>query len=354
MYLMHRDLTLEFVGAQLERPKFLEADGTSHEIEHLECLQRNLTYSLPLYTNVHVDLNGKKEVFESVYLGKIPLMVGSVHDPNKRLCPYDPGGYFIVKGSEKTIVFQKAHIHNCPLTLHRISNGQDSFAVCCKSEGSGVAVTTIKWNGRAMVSFPKLKCEITVGTLLDMLPPSNFVHLTEEEALFFKDSLEEKSDVIMQDTFMLGEEESDRLDNMLSYCIPHTDYKADYIRLMLKQLYNDMRNNHWSDKDSLMFQRIEMVHDLLSGLTHHLLNKMTHTIYQFLHRKMTEQHSERDDHATASQNDHHHRRSAVRTRYWKLEHAFVRFAPKSGRRSAFAERHRVHCDQSAAASVVLY
>ena len=280
-------LTLEFVGAQLERPKFLEADGTSHEVEHLECLQRNLTYSLPLYTNVHMLLNGKKEVFESVYLGKIPLMIGSTHDPNKRLCPYDPGGYFIVKGSEKTIVFQKAHIHNCPLTLHRISNSQDSFAVCCKSEGSGVAVTTIKWNGRAMVSFPKLKCEITVGTLLNMLPSSDLVQLTEEETLFFKDSLEERSEVVLQDTFMLGEDESDRLDNMLSYCIPHTNFKADYIRLMLKQLYNDMRNNHWSDKDSLMFQRIEMVHDLLSGLTHHLLNKMTHTLYQFLHRKMT-------------------------------------------------------------------
>ena len=78
---------------------------------------------------------------------------------------------------------------------------------------------------------------------------------------------------MLQDTFMLGEDESDRMDNMLACCIPHTMFKADYIRLMLKQLYNDMQNNHWSDKDSLMFQRIEMVHDLLSGLTHHLLNK---------------------------------------------------------------------------------
>ena len=64
---------MDFVGAQLERPKFLEADGTSHQVGLLECLQRNLSYSLPLYTNVHVTLNGKKEVFESVYIGKIPL-----------------------------------------------------------------------------------------------------------------------------------------------------------------------------------------------------------------------------------------------------------------------------------------
>ena len=282
-----KQLRMDFVGAQLERPKFLEADGTSHEVGHLECLQRNLSYSLPLYTNVHVTLNGKKEIFENVYLGKIPLMIGSKHDPAKRMCPHDPGGYFIVKGSEKTIVFQKAHIHNCTITLHRLSNGADSFAVCCKSEGTGVAVTTIKWNGRAMVSFPKMKEEITVGTLLDLLPATKFVSLSEEELEFYRESLEQKTDIAIQDTYLIGEEEDDRMEKVLSYCIPHTKYKADYILLMLKQLYRDIHAKQWSDKDSLMFQRIEMVHDLLSGLTHHLLNKMTHTMYQFLHKKMT-------------------------------------------------------------------
>ena len=54
-----KHLRMDFVGAQLERPKFLEADGTSHEVGYLECLQRNLSYSLPLYTNVHVSLNDR-------------------------------------------------------------------------------------------------------------------------------------------------------------------------------------------------------------------------------------------------------------------------------------------------------
>ena len=167
-----RNLSIQFVGAQLEDPKFLEADGTSHTIDHIECMQRNLSYSMPLYTNVHVTLNEKKNVFPSIFLGMIPLMIGSKHDKHKRACPFDPGGYFIVKGGEKSIVFQKAHIHNCPLTLHRYLNNAHSYAVCCKSEGSGVAVTTIKWNGKASVSFPKLKQDISVGTLFRMLPES--------------------------------------------------------------------------------------------------------------------------------------------------------------------------------------
>ena len=281
-----RRLKIEFVGAELQPPKFLEDDGTSHSVAPAECLHRNLSYGLSLYTHAHVEMNGKQIILPSVYMGQIPLMIGSRRDPHEPACPYDPGGYFIVKGSEKTIVFQKAHIHNCPLTLHRVVNGSDSFAVCCKSEEKIVAVTTIKYNGVARVSFPKLKQEVTVGTLLRLLPESSLIELTPQEQVFFKRSLEEDSPVILQDTFMLGSEEEERIAKMLEFCLPHTKFKADYIRLMLKQLYNDIKNKHWSDKDALMFQRIEMCHDLLMGLTHQLLNKMTQNMRQFLHRRM--------------------------------------------------------------------
>lgn len=281
-----RRLKIEFVGAQLEPPKFLEADGTSHSVAPPECLHRNLSYSLSLYTTVHVLMNGKKFVLDNVFLGQIPLMIGSRRDPHECACPYDPGGYFIVKGSEKTIVFQKAHIHNCILTLHRVVNGTDSFAVCCKSEDKIVAVTTIKFNGVARVSFPKLKQEISVGTLLRLLPESSLIQLSEDEEAFFKRSLDEESEVVLQDTFLLGCDEEERVSKMLEFCLPHTKFKADYIRLMLKQLYNDMNKKQWSDKDALMFQRIEMCHDLLSALTHQLMNKTTHSMRQFLHKKM--------------------------------------------------------------------
>ena len=281
-----RRLKIEFVGAQLEPPKFLEADGTSHSVAPPECLHRNLSYSLSLYTTVHVLMNGKNFVLDNVFLGQIPLMIGSRRDPHECACPYDPGGYFIVKGSEKTIVFQKAHIHNCILTLHRVVNGTDSFAVCCKSEDKIVAVTTIKFNGVARVSFPKLKQEISVGTLLRLLPESSLIQLSEDEEAFFKRSLDEESEVVLQDTFLLGCDEEERVSKMLEFCLPHTKFKADYIRLMLKQLYNDMNKKQWSDKDALMFQRIEMCHDLLSALTHQLMNKTTHSMRQFLHKKM--------------------------------------------------------------------
>ena len=285
-YNQEKTLKIEFTHTKLERPKFLEADGTSHEITPDECLLRNLTYNLPLYANVEITLDGILETVPSVYLGKIPLMVGSEHDPYGPSCEFDPGGHFIVKGSEKSIVLQKAHIHNTIITLHRRTNSSHSYAVCCKSEGSGVAVTTIKWTDMARISFPKLKEDVTVGTVLNILPKACYIKLTEEESAFFHESIASETDIEMRDTFSLGEDEGDRVALMLSFCLPHTAFKADYILLMLKQLYRDMHMKQWTDKDSLMFQRIEMVHDLLGSLTHQLMSKMSHTVFQFCHKKM--------------------------------------------------------------------
>lgn len=282
-----RNLKLEFVGATVEAPKFLEADGTSHKVNPKECLERNLTYSVPVYSDVHVT-GVKSYVIKSVFMGKIPLMLGSRYDPYEGGCEYDPKGYFIINGSEKSIVLQKAHVHNTCLTLKRKVNTGESFAICCKSEGNEkVSVTTIKWNGKAYVNFPKLKNDITVGTLLSILPESHFVELSAEEREFYKESLEERSEINLQDTFLLGETDEDRHAALLEYCLPHTKHKSDYVRIMLKQLYRDMHAGAASDKDALMFQRIEMVHDLLTSLTHHLMRKTTHTLRQFLHRKLT-------------------------------------------------------------------
>ena len=91
----------------------------------------------------------------------------------------------------------------------------------------------------------------------------------------------------MHDTFMLGEPDEDRIRGLLENLIPHTEHKSDYLLLMLKQLYRDMHAHEWTDKDALAFQRIEMVHDLLSSLTHHLVRKMQYSLSQILHRKLT-------------------------------------------------------------------
>jgi len=284
-----RWVRLEFVGCQLGDSRYLESDGVSHEVDPHTCRLRNLTYSVPLYTDVHVHRSGgASTVLSSVYMGRIPLMVGSKRckgGPSE--CPYDQGGYFIVNGSEKTVVCQKAHVHNTMMTLHRVHNGASHWAITCKSEAAvGVMVTTIKWRGLATVTFPKLQHEVSVGVLLSHLPPPRFVTLNAEEQSFYASTLASTGTLTPHNTFYVGESEDVRRAHLLEYLLPHTDHKADYLLLMLRQLRLDMTSEVWADRDSLMYQRIEMVSDLMTGLTHHLLNKMCQDLKMFVHRKL--------------------------------------------------------------------
>jgi len=283
-------MRVQFAGCTFGDSRFLEADGTSHTVDPHTCRLRNLTYSIPLYTDIHVHRsNGASSVLSSVYLGRIPLMVGSKRCKGGQFeCPYDQGGYFIVNGSEKTVVNQKAHVHNTMLTLHRVVNGNPHWAITCKSEcDMGVMVTTVKWQHVATITFPKLQHEIPVGVLLRHLPPPQFVTLSPEETAFYAQTLHADGDVVPHNTFHVGEPDEERVRHVLDYCLPHTDFKADFLLLMLRQLRLDMLTDTWADRDSLLYQRIEMVSDLLTSLTHHLLRKMCHDLKMFLHRKLT-------------------------------------------------------------------
>ena len=278
------------VGCKLEAPKVLEADGSSNPLDIRTCRLRNLTYNTPMYTTIHIHRSdGPSTYHNNVYIGRIPLMVGSKNCTSE-LPEYDHGGYFICNGSEKTIINQKAHVHNTMMTLHRTQAGVDQWAVCCKSEDGtrGVMSTSIRYvpNGEAMVLFPKIKDEVTVSDLLSMLPKPKFGNLTEEESIFFGVKEKKNSKVSVANTFCLGESAENRQASVLRMLLPHTTSKSDYIILMLQKLYRDIHANQWADKDSLMYQRIEMCEDLLYSLTHNLLCKMKHDVSMFLHRKL--------------------------------------------------------------------
>ncbi|MGQ9530102.1 MAG: DNA-directed RNA polymerase subunit B [Candidatus Bathycorpusculaceae bacterium] len=95
-------------------PYTTEVDGTKHEIYPMEARLRNLTYAAPIALEMTPVIDGREQDTELVYIGNIPVMLKS------KLCflsqlsreeliacgedPDDPGGYFIVNGSERVIV----------------------------------------------------------------------------------------------------------------------------------------------------------------------------------------------------------------------------------------------------------
>lgn len=99
---------------RLDKPKVIEADGAQHQIFPSEARMRNLTYSAPIFLEIIPVFNGvEKRMFSEVFIGDLPVMAKS------SLCylnnmseeeliaagedPADPGGYFIINGSERVL-----------------------------------------------------------------------------------------------------------------------------------------------------------------------------------------------------------------------------------------------------------
>ena len=96
------------------KPTITEADGSKREIYPIEARLRKLTYSAPMFIEVSTHINGiQRESFET-QIGTMPVMLKSkycnIHKLERKQLieqgedPDDPGGYFIVNGTEKVLV----------------------------------------------------------------------------------------------------------------------------------------------------------------------------------------------------------------------------------------------------------
>ncbi|KAI5962489.1 RET1 [Candida pseudojiufengensis] len=82
-----------------------------------ECRLRDLTYSAPIYVDVEYTRGRKIIRHNDLEIGRMPIMLRSnkcmLDGMNEKLmaqvdeCPLDPGGYFIVNGTEKVILVQE-------------------------------------------------------------------------------------------------------------------------------------------------------------------------------------------------------------------------------------------------------
>ena len=129
-----QDITIRLKNIQLGEPTIREANGSEHPSTPMECRLRKLTYMSPVTIDFQIVRNGipsPKE--ESVQVGSMPIMVRSkrcnLHPAhiagdkqlypttsaedaemwknllkNKGEDPLDPGGYFIINGTERVLI----------------------------------------------------------------------------------------------------------------------------------------------------------------------------------------------------------------------------------------------------------
>lgn len=105
--------TIEFGKISVRVPQIIEPSGAVRNVYPMEARIRNFTYAAPIYLEIKEVKDGR-ETRQDTLIGEIPIMVNSRYcalaglSPEARIKlgedPYDPGGYFIVNGSERVIV----------------------------------------------------------------------------------------------------------------------------------------------------------------------------------------------------------------------------------------------------------
>jgi len=169
-------------------PTIREADGSVKPIFPIEARIRNLTYSAPLYlemTPVRKDERTGIEIegeVVNVYIGRLPIMLRSnvclLNDMNDEELikhgedPLDPGGYFIINGSERVLVTREDLAPNRILTEEASKSLSANYVgkVFSTAQGFRAPVTLEQRNdGSLRVSFPSVPGKIPFAILIRAL-----------------------------------------------------------------------------------------------------------------------------------------------------------------------------------------
>lgn len=178
------EFRLSFEKVTYMKPRIQEATGRVKPMLPMEARVRNFTYAAQMYADVRFTARTYKgenyetydeefRVFEGISLGKLPVMLGSslclLKDYPLSLeqygeCAHDPLGYFIVHGSERTILCQEKVADNRIMVFQtKKTNSKYSYSVEMKSLHESFTMppkkleirVSTKFNG---LGYPLLAC----------------------------------------------------------------------------------------------------------------------------------------------------------------------------------------------------
>jgi|TARA_B100001971_G_scaffold188631_1_gene190093 DNA-directed RNA polymerase beta subunit len=108
------DFKIKLDKIWVTKPEIIEADGSKRDIFPIEARLRKLTYSSPVFIEISSHTNGVQRESFITQIGNIPIMLKSKYCHLNKLTreelidkgedPDDPGGYFIINGTEKILV----------------------------------------------------------------------------------------------------------------------------------------------------------------------------------------------------------------------------------------------------------
>ena len=282
------------------KPEITEADGSKRSIYPVEARLRKLSYSAPMFLEVSAHINGVQRESFITQIASIPIMLKSkychLNGLNREELiklnedPDDPGGYFIINGTEKAVV-----------------NIEDlaSNRLMVEKEGTGVSeyvgkVFSERGSYKIPHQFEKLKDGLFYITFtrvkrVPVIAVIKALGLVKDEDIMRFIGLEDNAEVLINLYEFVDIKNSEdaidyvakrigitqareiriqRMQEILDkYLLPHIGLekedrmmKAYNICKMLKRMILTMREEGEDDKDHYMNKRLKMSGDLMADL----------------------------------------------------------------------------------------
>lgn len=294
---VYDEVNLKVEDVWLEEPVHVEVDGSVTKLTPNIARLRGLTYAAPLFLKVSTLIGTQKDEFE-VQIAKMPIMLKSSKCILNGLSeeeliklgedPEEPGGYFVVNGTEKVIVLME----DLALNTFFIENidVEEPIGRMFSERGVYKSLQEIKRmkDGSFVYTFGNFK-HIPLFLLIKALgitADKDIVELTgvSEADVIFQMSeyssitnVEEALELLAKRFNLVGsqKEKSDRLSFYLdNFVLPHVgsteefrNEKAKLACKLFKRYYSTINGEgHTDDKDNFANKRVKLVGQLFDHL----------------------------------------------------------------------------------------
>ena len=296
------EFKIKFDRIWVTKPEITEADGSKRNIFPVEARLRKLTYSAPTYIDISAHINGVQRESFTTMIGNLPIMLKSkychLHNMSREDLiahnedPDDPGGYFIINGTEKVLICIEDLAANRFLVEKQAVGPSQFIGKIFSETGSFKIPHTIERmkDGIFYTTFTRVRRVplIVIIKALGVLKDEEIMKFVSAEKqydevmvnLFAFVDIKTQEDALDKIAKAIGITQSkeirvERMSEILDkYLLPHLGstandriYKAYNLCKMLKK-YIDVSNGvlNLDDKDHYMNKRLKLSGDLLADL----------------------------------------------------------------------------------------
>ena len=218
--------SLIFSDVYIPKPTFIEEDREIKGFNPAEARLRDLTYDAPVYVTVTEIIENEGEApeinrYNRITLCRVPVMLRSSKcyltdmTPQERIeageCPYDEGGYFIIKGKERVLISQIRGAYNIPLVYLQKPGDRFKYIAEVRSmsdeTGHSVLIQAMVGNDdrTLLFSLPYVKEYIPMGIVFKAMGIVDDQEIINYIGLF-TDNAKKYIKLILRDAYVVEQE----------------------------------------------------------------------------------------------------------------------------------------------------